>query len=158
MDIALPGLRRRGMNEGMRCDDQERRDGDVGRNYRRRREADDQSPHQWRTCRGQGGATRPTTNSERYLRDNTGNRRYWPVKVGRFDIAAMLSHPDCRAFSHFDCRAPRDQLWAEAAAVEAKGESIRLDPGLYPDAGREQEKRTVKDPWIEVIGDALGRA
>ena len=34
----------------------------------------------------------------------------------------------------------------EAAGVEAKGESIRLDPSLYPDTGKEQEARTVEDP------------
>jgi hypothetical protein len=83
-----------------------------------------------------------TTNSERYLRDSTGNRRFWPVKVERFDLDAL--------------RRDRDQLWAEAAAAEAAGESIRLDPRLYPDAGMEQEARTVADPWVAVIRDALG--
>jgi hypothetical protein len=83
-----------------------------------------------------------TTNHERYLRDSTGNRRFWPVRVACFDLDAL--------------RRDRDQIWAEAAAIEAKGESIRLDPRLYPDAGRQQEARTVEDPWIEVIDDALG--
>lgn len=83
-----------------------------------------------------------TTNAERYLRGNTGNRRFLPVKVERFDLAAL--------------RRDRDKLWAEAAAAEATGEIIRLDSSLYPDAGEEQEERTVKDPWIDVIGDAPG--
>jgi hypothetical protein len=36
-----------------------------------------------------------------YLTDPTGNRRYWPVRVGQVDLAWV--------------RATRDQLWAEAA-------------------------------------------
>src|SRR5262249_47016077 len=53
-----------------------------------------------------------TTNKSEYLRDTTGNRRYWPVLIVQFDLAAL--------------RRDLDQLWAEAAVREAKGESIRL--------------------------------
>ena len=62
-----------------------------------------------------------------YLKDSTGNRRFWPVRVDRFDVAAL--------------RRDRDQLWAEAAVRERAGESIRLDPSLYKAAGLEQEAR-----------------
>jgi hypothetical protein len=78
-----------------------------------------------------------TTNSDQYLRDGTGNRRFWPVRVGRFNIEAL--------------RRDRDQLWAEAAVAEATGESIRLDPSLYAAAGEQQEQRKVDDPWVELI-------
>jgi len=47
-----------------------------------------------------------TTNSATYLRDMTGDRRYWPVAVERFDLEAL--------------KANRDQLWAEAAHREAR--------------------------------------
>lgn len=83
-----------------------------------------------------------TTNSERYLRDSTGDRRYWPVRIRRFDVAAL--------------RRDRDQLWAEAAAREARGESIRLDPSLYSAAAAHQEERQVADPWVDAIEDKLG--
>jgi predicted P-loop ATPase len=54
-----------------------------------------------------------TTAATPYLQDPTGNRRIWPIRVRRFDLARLAE--------------VRDQLWAEAAAAEAAGESIFLD-------------------------------
>lgn len=88
-----------------------------------------------------------TTNSTAYLLDTTGNRRFWPVTIERFDLDAL--------------RRDRDQLWAEAASREAAGESIRLDPALYAAAARQQEARRIEDPWetelANVLGDLNGR-
>lgn len=78
-----------------------------------------------------------TTNAEIYLKDTTGNRRFWPVKVGKFNIEKLLSD--------------RDQLWAEAAHREASGESIRLSPHLYNAAAKQQNRRRVLDPWEPYI-------
>jgi predicted P-loop ATPase len=84
-----------------------------------------------------------TNETDGYLRDATGNRRFWPVRVQRFDLARL--------------RADRDQLWAEAAEAEALGESIRLDPKLYEEAAVEQEARLRDDdPLIDVLYRALG--
>lgn len=74
-----------------------------------------------------------TTNDQIYLRSQTGNRRFWPVPVTRFDIAGLI--------------ADRDQLWAEANAYESWGEDIGLPETLWRAAGVEQEKRTHRHPW-----------
>jgi len=83
-----------------------------------------------------------TTNNDRYLRDDTGNRRFWPVKIEAFNLESL--------------RCDRDQLWAEAAAREAEGSSIRLDPSLYAAAAEQQEARRTEEPYVGVFRDALG--
>lgn len=80
-----------------------------------------------------------TTNAHIYLKDSTGNRRFWPIRVQQFDLELLGSI--------------RDQLWAEAVAREATGESIRLSPHLYKFAEFEQERRREEDPWEEVLKD-----
>ena len=84
-----------------------------------------------------------TNETDGYLRDTTGNRRFWPVRIQRFDLARL--------------RADRDQLWAEAAEAERLGESIRLNPALYEAAAVEQEARLRgDDPLVDVLYRALG--
>jgi predicted P-loop ATPase len=79
-----------------------------------------------------------TTNDHSYLHDVTGNRRFWPVRIGDFDAEGI--------------RLDRDQLWAEAAQREASGESIRLSPELYDHAALQQERRRSEDPWEYTLG------
>lgn len=78
-----------------------------------------------------------TVNDSHYLRDASGNRRFWPVRVGAIDVESL--------------ERDRDQLWAEAAYWEAKGEPIELPRDLWGEAAREQEERTAVDPWFEDI-------
>lgn len=80
---------------------------------------------------------------EGYLRDATGNRRFWPVPTGEIDLDAL--------------RRDRDQLWAEAAAKEAEpGCSLELERSLWGDAAVEQEARREHDPWVDVLRGVNG--
>lgn len=82
-----------------------------------------------------------TTNKRAFLKDATGNRRFWPVEVVQLDIAAL--------------RRDRDQLWAEAVVRLAGGESIELDPSLWDAAAKQQQLRQIDDAWVEVLRDHL---
>jgi predicted P-loop ATPase len=82
-----------------------------------------------------------TTNEETYLRDTTGNRRFWPVRVGKIDLGAMAQD--------------RDQLWAEAAVAETGGEPLVIHEALWPDAAREQKAREELDPWEDTLAPKL---
>lgn len=81
-----------------------------------------------------------TTNNTAYLKDTTGNRRFWPVTVTSFDIAKL--------------KVDRDQLWAEAMTREAAGESITLSEAYWETAAQEQENRRILDPWEEILRDS----
>ena len=85
-----------------------------------------------------------TTNETTYLRDQTGNRRFWPVKTTKIDLAAL--------------QRDRDQLLAEAAVREARGESIVLPNELWDAAAVEQAERLEEDPWLEVLVKVRGVA
>ncbi len=78
-----------------------------------------------------------TTNSNAYLRDSTGNRRYWPVKTNKIDLDRL--------------ERDRDQLWAEAAAKEKSQASLSLPEHLWQIAGAEQDTRRVEHPWFDLL-------
>ncbi|MDH5832155.1 VapE family protein [Luteimonas sp. M1R5S18] len=75
-----------------------------------------------------------TVNKDDYLRDETGARRFLPLKVGRVDIERLVEQ--------------RDQLWAEAVKWFEDGfEYWKLPEG----AEREQDDRFSEDVWTERV-------
>jgi putative DNA primase/helicase len=79
-----------------------------------------------------------TTNNDTWQRDQTGARRWWPVRCGRIDIDEL--------------RTDRTQLWAEAHDRYFNNEPWWLDvPRLVEAAEVEQEERREPDVWEELL-------
>jgi predicted P-loop ATPase len=86
-----------------------------------------------------------TVNHGTYLRDTTGNRRYWPVKIERADIEELARD--------------RDQLWAEACTRFAEGGRWWVEESERPLFELEQELRYVGDAYEDLIREwALGKS
>jgi predicted P-loop ATPase len=79
-----------------------------------------------------------TTNESEYLRDQSGNRRFWPVECTAIDLASLARD--------------RDQIWAEAVVRYRRHEPWHLhsDEEIAV-ASLEQEKRRESDPWEERV-------
>jgi predicted P-loop ATPase len=85
-----------------------------------------------------------TTNNSEYLKSQTGNRRFWPFAVGTIDIESL--------------KRDRDQLLAEAAALDDAGMSIGLPKELWAAAAVEQEQRREADPWEDILRNVAGES
>ena len=79
-----------------------------------------------------------TTNSDTWIKDETGGRRFWPVK--------------CAAINLADLARDRDQLWAEALLRYRQGVHWWLeDEELIKEAIEEQRGRYAADVWQEKV-------
>ncbi len=79
-----------------------------------------------------------------YLRDPTGNRRYWPVACGEdgaIDIPGIVRD--------------RDQLWAEALVRYSAGERCYPNKDEHVLFVDEQQVRGEQDPWHEQVEEEL---
>ncbi|MGE3291321.1 MAG: VapE domain-containing protein [Geminicoccaceae bacterium] len=77
-----------------------------------------------------------------YLKDATGGRRFWPIRCGTIDLAALARD--------------RDQLWAEAVASYRAGEPWWLETrNLTELAEEEQLDRYQGDAWDDPIREYL---
>jgi len=87
-----------------------------------------------------------TTNLEAYLRDETGGRRFWPIKAGVIDIAALIRD--------------RDQLFAEAVVLYLAGEPWWPDKDfeakwIKPQQEARFEEDDLLDPVVEYLNGRL---
>jgi predicted P-loop ATPase len=83
-----------------------------------------------------------TTNKNAYLRDETGGRRFWPVKCGRIDIERLEQD--------------RDQLFAEAVVRYRKGEAWWPDKAFEHEViAPQQAARYEADAWEEAVREWL---
>jgi predicted P-loop ATPase len=79
-----------------------------------------------------------TANNSNYLKDDSGNRRFWPVQCLSIDLEAL--------------RRDRDQLLAEACFRYGEGATWWLDvPEVRSQAEGEQAARFLEDPWDERV-------
>lgn len=81
-----------------------------------------------------------TTNEAVYLRDLTGNRRFWPLRCeGFLDVEAVA--------------ADRDQLWAESVVLSNAGENHWLEGEVFDLAERQTLSRI--DPTNDVRAEEI---
>lgn len=83
-----------------------------------------------------------TTNNTEYLKDTTGNRRFWPVKISTAELEKL--------------KKDRDQLLAEAKERYLCGEEIWIDdPSVYKIVAQEQGRRVEFDELASQLGTFL---
>nr|WP_222928633.1 virulence-associated E family protein [Halobacillus karajensis] len=87
-----------------------------------------------------------TTNDREFLKDKTGNRRFWPIVVGGERKKSL--------WKEFG-REVIDQLWAEAVALYQEGENLYLDGSLEEEARHVQEMHTEESSKVGLIREYL---
>jgi len=88
-----------------------------------------------------------TTNKRDFLRDPTGDRRYWPVLVN-------VTKPSKDVFKDFTDD-EIDQVWAEAVRLYKKGETLYLPDSMVATATQIQKEHSQEHPWTGLIQNYL---
>lgn len=90
-----------------------------------------------------------TTNEATFLRDHTGNRRFWPVKCGLKKAKKSLWAEDVDEELH--------QVWAEAVDAWEKGEKVWIGEEMERQARQVQREHTEENPYVGMIEEFLER-
>ncbi|MCL5290558.1 MAG: virulence-associated E family protein, partial [Firmicutes bacterium] len=90
-----------------------------------------------------------TTNDPEFLRDKTGNRRFWPVDVGIWERKKSLWID----MDHYVI----DQIWAEATDAWRNGERLYLEAALETEAIQRQEQHTEASTKAGLVQEYLER-
>lgn len=85
-----------------------------------------------------------TTNTDEFLMDPSGSRRFWPIRVSDYIDTATLGEW-------------RDQLLAEAMHLEAQGEPHWLSSDLDQERADADPEFTAHDPWEDLVQRSLER-
>jgi putative DNA primase/helicase len=80
-----------------------------------------------------------TTNRDDWGQDETGLRRFWPIRTGEVAIEKLREH--------------RDQIWAEAVHRYRAGESSWLDGDSEVAVREEQDLRQDSDAWDDSVAE-----
>ena len=90
-----------------------------------------------------------STNDDEFLKDATGNRRFFPVAVKRTRKTHIIFEPEFDAIV--------DQLWAEAMEGYMLGEALTLSDEAEAIAGGTREEFTERTPIQGLIEEYLDR-
>jgi predicted P-loop ATPase len=107
-----------------------------------------------------------TTNKTMYLQDETGNRRFWPVKCDRIEIEHLKRDRD-QLFAEAVWRFKHDEQWWPTAAFERESIAAEQEARFEADAWEKPIRRyldtlstkrtTVLDVAVEALGYELER-
>ena len=89
-----------------------------------------------------------TSNKIEFLRDSTGNRRFWPIDTDkhppRYDIKVLGE-------TNWLPQTAVDQIWAEAVEIYKSGEPLYFKGDTLELAQEEQAAHMEVDPWMAKI-------
>ncbi|AKA68527.1 virulence-associated E family protein [Clostridium scatologenes] len=91
-----------------------------------------------------------TTNDREFLRDKTGNRRFWPVDVG----VATQSKNVFKDLTDYEI----DQVWAEAVMLWNDKEPLYLSKDELKEAEKQQEAHSEESAKAGLIEEYLNRS
>lgn len=88
-----------------------------------------------------------TTNDDEFLKDATGERRFWPIEC-------LEQKPTKSVFNDLT-EHEVNQIWAEAVYLYGEGESLLLSDEAAKQAKEHQERHKVIHPWEGLIREFI---